>query len=139
MPKGVKSNSTVPKEPRTLLLKDDEHNYGVVVKKLGGSRFTIRLNLTRREVIGRLCGKFKHGARKKNNWVDVGTYVLVGLRDFQDNIADIVHVYEQNEVRQLKKAGELIDEDSDLGGAGDNEEIGFNSDANETGFDFNTI
>jgi len=99
-----------PKEQRSLVCKNDETEYGLVTKKLGNGRFSIRLNMQNREVIGRLCGKFRHGPSKKNNWVDVDTVVLVGLRDFQDDTVDIVHVYDSTEVRQLRKSGELLDE-----------------------------
>jgi initiation factor 1A len=69
----------------------------------------IRLNMRKDEMLARLCGRFKHGRHKKNNWVDVDTVVLVGMREFQSNVVDIIHVYDYAEARQLKKMGELID------------------------------
>ncbi len=131
--KSKGKGSSVPKEQRVLMLKDDDHNYGTVMKKLGGGRFAIRLNLRSTEIIGRLCGKFKHGANKKRNWVDVGTVVLVGLREFQDNVVDIVHIYEAGEVRQLRKMGELIEDAEKL-----DDDVDVVVD-DETGFDFNDI
>jgi len=95
-------------EPRQLFLKEDDNEYGLVTKKLGSGRFLLRLNLQTKEVIGRLCGKFRHGSAKRSNWVDVGTIVLVGLRDFQDTIVDIVHVYDDSEARTLKRQGHII-------------------------------
>lgn len=112
MPKGDKGRKRyiAPKEDRKLLEADDDHNYGVVTKKLGNGRFMVRLNLQNKEVMARVCGKFRHGASKKNNWVEVGAVVLVGLRDFQDNTVDIVHVYTAEETRKLRKTGMLIDD-----------------------------
>jgi initiation factor 1A len=94
---------------KELVLKDDDSEYGVVTKKLGNGRFTVRLNMRKDEMLARLCGRFKHGRHKKNNWVDVDTVVLVGMREFQSNVVDIIHVYDYAEARQLKKMGELID------------------------------
>lgn len=97
------------KTERTILWKDDDHEYGLVKKVLGGSRFLIRLNLQEKEVVGRLCGKLKKGSVKKSNWVTINTWVLVGLRDYQDSTVDIVHVYTDSEVRRMKKDGTLVD------------------------------
>lgn len=106
-----KSVKNIPeKEQRALLKKSDDTEYGLVTKKLGGGRFTVRLNMQNKEVIGRLCGKFRKGAKKATNWVNIDTVVLVGLRDFQDNTVDIVYVYDSGEVRQLRKLGEFVEE-----------------------------
>jgi translation initiation factor 1A len=94
---------------RELVIKDDDSDYAIVTKKLGNGRFMIRLNMRKDEMLGRLCGKFKHGKHKRNNWVDVDSVVLVGIREFQTNVVDIVHVYDSAEARQLKKMGEFID------------------------------
>ncbi len=129
MPKKPNKNTTV-KEARSLLIKTDDHEYGVVSKKLGNGRFLIKLNLTNKEVVGRLCGKFRVKSQKKNNWVDVDTVVLVGLRDFQDDVVDIVHVYTPEEVRTLKRDGEYLEET----GTRENKEV-----EDDVGFDFNSI
>lgn len=99
----------VNKESRSLIYKNDDTEYGIVTKKLGNGRFKVRLNLKKEEVIGRLCGKFRKGSSKKQNWVDIDSVVLVGIRDFQENTVDIIHVYDSNEARQLRKSGEIID------------------------------
>jgi translation initiation factor 1A len=91
------------------MLKDDDHEYAFVLKKLGNGRFSVRLNLRSNEIIGRLCGKLRHGSAKKHNWVEEGSVVLVGLRDFQDDVVDITNVYDPSEVRQLKKLGHLTE------------------------------
>ena len=56
------------------------------------------------------CGKFRKGSNKRDNFVSANTVVLVALRDFQDDKVDIIHVYKPEEVRQLKKSGEYIEE-----------------------------
>lgn len=130
--KNGDSRSTLVKEPRALLIKDgDEYEYGLVTKKLGNGRFTVRLNITNKEVIGRLCGKFRGGKNKKTNQVDVDNVVLVGLREYQNDTVDIVYVYNPDEVRTLKKDGQYLEEN----GA---RETGVEKD-DEVAFDFNSI
>mgnify|MGYP001223150727 CR=1 FL=1 len=45
--------------------------------------------------------------RKYKNNVTVGCVVIVGLRDFENDKCDIMHVYNNDEVRKLKKMGEI--------------------------------
>ena len=40
-------------------------------------------------------------------WIGVGDIVLIGLRDFQDDKADIIMKYTPDEARQLKAYGEI--------------------------------
>lgn len=40
-------------------------------------------------------------------WIGVGDIVLIGLRDFQDDKADIIMKYTTDEARQLKAYGEI--------------------------------
>lgn len=98
-------------EERKVVYKTDgETEYGVVTKKLGGSRFSVRLNLSTKEMIGKLCGKFKKGANKKQNTVEIGSVVLLGFRDFEDKIAEIVYVYNNEETRHMRKENIFNDE-----------------------------
>jgi len=113
MPRNNKDKgNNINKVSRELILKDDNHEYGIVTKKLGGGRFMVKLNLQNKEIIGRICGKLRHGTSKRSNWIEVDCVVLVGFRDFQDNTVDIVHKYEPNEVKQLRKAGHILLEEN---------------------------
>jgi len=123
------------KVERVLMEMTDESNYAVVTKKLGAGRFLVKLNLKKGEIIARLCGKFRKGASKKNNLVDIGTVVLVGLREFQNDAVDIVYVYNQDEARRLRKSGALVDE-GDL--VTDYKEEDGNA-GTDQGFDFSDI
>jgi translation initiation factor IF-1 len=105
-----KRDNNIKKAPKVFVEKDDDHEYAFVIKKLGGGRFTVKLNMQSREIIGRICGKLRRGISKKSNWIDVGSVVLVGFRDFQDGVVDIVHKYEQDDVNRLKKSGQLIED-----------------------------
>lgn len=123
--KKNKNKSALPKE-RVFVEKDDDTEYGMVVKKLGGSRFMVKLNLQEKEVMARVCGKFRKGGMKKKNMVEIGTIVLVGLRDYQDSIVDIIHVYTPEEARRMKKENTIIFDTTnitpEIGGGGETQE-----------------
>jgi translation initiation factor IF-1 len=80
--KSFKKNTGEEKEVRRLEEKDDDTEYGLVTKVLGGCRFMVRLNLQNKEVLAHLRGKFTKGVNKKDNIVEVNSVVLVSLRDF---------------------------------------------------------
>ena len=64
---------------KELVIRSSEQEYAKVLKSLGDSRFQLELqNLTTKLGIIR-------GNMRKRNWIAVGDYVLVSLRDFQDN------------------------------------------------------
>ena len=46
-------------------------------------------------------------------WIGVGDIVLIGLRDFQDDKADIIMKYTPDEARQLKAYGEIPEKGMD--------------------------
>jgi initiation factor 1A len=108
MPKKNKSmkNSGEEKVVRQLKEKGEETNYAVVTKSLGNCHFRVKLYLENREVIARLCGKFRKGFNKKDNYVEEQSVVLVSMRDFGDTV-DIIHVYKAEEIRELRKRGEF--------------------------------
>merc|ERR1712167_367496 len=61
------------------------------------------------------------GKMRRRVWINAGDIILLGLRDFQDDKADVLVKYKADEVSQLKKMGHLPasavvkeqDEDSD--------------------------
>merc|ERR1711959_756954 len=70
-------------EKRELIFKDDGQEYAQVIRMLGKMR--------------------------KKVWVSTGDIILVGLRDFQDEKADVILKYNADEARSLKAYGELPD------------------------------
>ena len=133
MPKKAKSfkkNTNDEKVVRKLEQKDDDTNYGIVTRVLGNGHFQVKLNLENREVLGILRGKFRKGSNKKDNFVQQNTVVLVSIRDFEKDKVDIVYVYKENEVRQLKKSGQFVEENT----GGDDDTI-----IEEDVFDFEEI
>ena len=86
---------------RELEIKEDGQEYGKISKMLGNGRVEVQCfdNKTR---ICKIRGKMR-----KKEWVALGDIVLVGLRDYQDDKADVILRYNADEARQLKSIGEL--------------------------------
>jgi initiation factor 1A len=132
-------NFGADKQERKFVEKDDDTEYGVVTKVLGGSKFLVKLNLQEKEIICRLNGKFKKGAQKKFNWVSAGSTVLLGIRDFQDDMMDIIHVYDPAETRQLLKRGDLVIESETMCNTKDENDVCDFVTSAEADFDFSAI
>lgn len=96
---GGSSRELVFKEPDTQV-------YARVTKMLGNGRVTAECD----DGVQRLC-KIR-GSMRKRDWVKVTDIVLVALRGFQDDKADLVCKYDDGEVRQLTRFGELVGLDS---------------------------
>merc|ERR1719384_633899 len=47
------------------------------------------------------------GKMRKKVWVCKDDTILVGLRDYQDNKADVIHKYKPEEIRELRMRKEL--------------------------------
>ena len=62
----------------------------------------------------RLC--HIRGKLRKKVWINTADIILIGLRDFQDEKADVILKYTPDEARQLKSRGE-IPENGELPGA----------------------
>lgn len=126
--KRRKAQKSRSREVKELIIKDgDDQEYGQVTTLLGGCRFLVKCNdqKTRNcHVRGKLQGR---DFIKKDDWV------LIGLRGFEDGKADIIQKYSNDEVRQLKKQGELSSTATE---AKDEES---KTDANEIPFDFEEI
>ncbi|CAI9764167.1 unnamed protein product [Fraxinus pennsylvanica] len=64
-----------------------------------------RLEAMRIDGVKRLC--HIRGKMHKKVWISAGDIILVGLRDYQDNKADVILSYSANQARLLKAYGEL--------------------------------
>lgn len=94
--------STHRKGPkRELEFKDDGQDYAQVSKMVGNGRCQVRCadGVTRLGVI--------RGAMRKKVWIKLDDWVLVGLRDYQDNKCDIIAKYSDEDVRNLRAYGEI--------------------------------
>ena len=71
-------------EKRELEFKEDGQDYAKVTRMLGNGR----LEAICADGVKRLC--HIRGKMRKKVWISVGDIILVGLRDFQDNKADVI-------------------------------------------------
>lgn len=99
--KNRKKARTVDNGRRELLYPDDFQTYACVLKNHGDGRFHMACE-DERERTGIVRGKMW-----KRNWVRISDIVLVCLRDYQDDKADIVHHYDDGEVRKLMSEGRI--------------------------------
>ena len=122
--RGKHTNET----DRTLLLCDKEENqcYGLVTKTLGSGRFEV--NCYEQDANNNFIMNTRQclvrGNMRKKVWVNVNDLVLISLRTFQNDKADIMYKYKDYEIVKLKKINEIPDI-SDIGG---NDEFSFGND-----------
>ena len=101
--KGGKSFKRQKREDANTQIEYKEHGqeYGQVTKMLGSSRVRISC-FDNKERLGIICGKMR-----KRVWIEIGDIILISLRDFQDDKADVIGKYSAEEARQLKRLGEI--------------------------------
>ena len=88
---------------RELVFKEDGQEYAQVIKMLGNGR----LEAMCFDGVKRLC--HIRGKLHKKVWIKQSDIILVGLRDYQDNQADVILKYSAEEARNLKSYGEFPD------------------------------
>ena len=103
---------------RELQFKEDSEEYGLVTKMLGCGNVQAKMpdgNL----IIAHIRGAFRNRVR-----IEVGDLVLLCIRDFQKEKADIINKYTADEHRMLKSYGELsFDEPKDSNANKDSEVV----------------
>jgi len=88
-------------EKRELVFKEEGQEYAQVTKMLGNGR----LEAVCFDGTKRLC--HIRGKLRKKVWINASDIILIGLRDYQDNKADVILKYTPDEARNLKAYGEL--------------------------------
>jgi translation initiation factor 1A len=99
---GSKRNTSLNKDKRELLFAEDGQQYAKLTKRLGDGRFEALCLVDGQERLAHVRGKLW-----KRVWVLPGDLVLLGLRAFQDQKADILHKYTADEERSLCSIGEV--------------------------------
>ncbi|KAI8324374.1 nucleic acid-binding protein, partial [Martensiomyces pterosporus] len=111
-------------EKRELVFREEGQEYAQVVKMLGSGRIeALGFDGTKR--LAHIRGKMR-----KKVWINQGDIVLISLRDFQDDKADVIMKYTADEARALKQYGELPEN------AKINETDAFEAEEDEVDFDF---
>jgi translation initiation factor IF-1 len=86
----------------------DFEKYGVVTRILGNGMFYVVTDIAdnkQPQLLGHIRNKFK-GRSKRDNNIELGSVVLVGLRDWETpnfKNCDLLEVYDANDVKQLIK------------------------------------
>jgi translation initiation factor 1A len=86
---------------REVIFKEDMQEYGVVDKLLGDMRCLVLCSDATTKVC-HIRGKFR-----RRVWINNGDTVLIALRGFEDDKADIIHKYTPEEAEVLKIQGEF--------------------------------
>lgn len=100
-----RKNKNVDDQVRPLIFREDSQAYGQIIKVLGNGRFQVECYQKEDKPINRICTI--RGKMRRREWVASGDVVLVSLRDFQDDKADIILKYYPDEVRKLKEYKEI--------------------------------
>jgi len=105
-------------ERRELVFKEDGQEYAQVIKMLGNGRLEA-MCFDGEKRLAHIRGKMR-----KKVWINQGDIILLSLRDFQDDKADVIQKYTNDEARNLKAYGELpetakINETETFGGEDD--------------------
>lgn len=96
------NNKNITNNSKNLILKEDQETYGQVINALGNNRLLVKCFHDEKE---RVCTI--RGSMRKKIWINKNDIVLISLRDFQDDKADIIYKYDENDVKKLKKLNEL--------------------------------
>ncbi|OMJ82768.1 hypothetical protein SteCoe_276 [Stentor coeruleus] len=88
---------------RELVFKEDGQEYAQVTRMLGNGRLEAYCFDGQK----RQC--HIRGQMKRRVWINTDDIILIGLRDYQDEKADVIMKYTPDEVRSLKEYKEIPD------------------------------
>lgn len=116
-----KNSTTSEHRPNVRTAREEGEIYANVVKIYGGGVCGVRDMNTGNEYMCIIRGKFR-GKDKKNNLVEIGSWVLVGLRDWESTAkdqkpkCDLLEIYTKDEFTRLKNMvrGNWISEEDNL-------------------------
>ncbi|GAA5921059.1 hypothetical protein JCM3775_004073 [Rhodotorula graminis] len=108
-------------DKRELVFKEEGQEYAQVLKMLGNGRVEA-MCFDGEKRLAHIRGKMR-----KKVWINQGDIVLLSLRDFQDDKADVIQKYSSDEARKLKQYGELPEtakiNETDLGGNEEGDDV----------------
>lgn len=91
-------------EKRELIFKEEGQEYAQVTRMLGNGRLEAAC-FDGQKRLAHIRGKMR-----KKVWIAQGDIILLSLREFQDDKADVIQKYTPDEARSLKSYGELPNE-----------------------------
>ena len=89
-------------EKRELALKEEGTDYAQILRLLGQGR--VEANCFEGNV-KRMCTI--RGKLRNRVWINAGDIILVSLREFGDDKADVIHKYYPEEAFELQELGEI--------------------------------
>jgi len=108
-----------------FIKKEDGQEYGYVTKMLGDGKVRV-LCYDKVERLGVIRGSMRH--KKHKVWIAEKDHVLVSFCDFTEKKCYVVHKYSPEDVRRLKKMGELPEMNGVVEAPVEQEDIGFEFD-----------
>ncbi|CAF0935206.1 unnamed protein product [Didymodactylos carnosus] len=102
--RGKNENDDIKRE---LIMKEEGQSYAQVTRILGNGHleaFCFDMNTGGKKRLCHIRGKLR-----KKVWINQGDIILVGLRDYQDDKADVIMKYLADEARELKRVKEIPD------------------------------
>jgi len=102
--RGKNENDDIKRE---LIMKEEGQSYAQVTRILGNGHleaFCFDMNTGGKKRLCHIRGKLR-----KIVWINQGDIILVGLRDYQDDKADVIMKYLADEARELKRVKEIPD------------------------------
>jgi translation initiation factor 1A len=118
---------------REIRFREDYEDYGLVEKMLGDCRADVLCS----DGTNRIChirGKFR-----KRVWIAAGDLVLISLREFEDEKADIVYKYNPDEAVVLRQNGEVSFKDNRASALLETDPMNHGEDDNELVIDISNI
>jgi translation initiation factor IF-1 len=100
--KGYARKNEITSSNKLRLSQHSDEVYAFVIKALGNCMFHVKTE-KHNQLLLHLRGKFS-GRNKRNNFVSVGSFVLVGLRDLEKpnyKECDLLEIYTDQEVKRL--------------------------------------
>jgi len=106
--KGKKKSSKSFNVVRKIELKDEDQEYAYIVKKLGNSRMTVCIISMDKTVCGKTLMATMRGSLKRRRCkIYNGDIVLISLRSYQNDRADMILKYDIDEIKELKQLNEI--------------------------------
>lgn len=88
---------------RKLELPDGkEQDIALCIKILGSSRFKIKYVDSLKNEMVECIGIARKNLRRSRQFVSIDNYMIITKRDYQKDVVDIIHVYNDSEVNSLK-------------------------------------
>lgn len=114
--KGFARKNLVKKDTTLRMPHEEGEIYAQAVKVMGGSIASV-IDIEGQPLRAHIRGKFR-GRGKRDNFITSGTWLLVGLHDWQNNSGhktsdlrdcDILEVYSENDKNRLKNSVTNVD------------------------------